>query len=113
MVLAADTVKRVALELGGKSANVILDDADLEKAIPAGIFACYLNSGQTCSALTRISCPAPVSTRSSNWRWRPRTFTPGDPFERATRLGPFGLGHPARAGAGVHHQGHRRGCRAC
>jgi acyl-CoA reductase-like NAD-dependent aldehyde dehydrogenase len=55
--LAAKTVKRVALELGGKSANIILDDADLEKAVRGGIQACYLNSGQTCSAHTRMLVP--------------------------------------------------------
>jgi aldehyde dehydrogenase (NAD+) len=54
---AAGTVKRVALELGGKSANVILDDADFEAVIPRGIFACYLNSGQTCTAHTRMLVP--------------------------------------------------------
>ena len=53
----SQTVKKVALELGGKSANVIFEDADLDAAIPAGIFACYLNSGQTCSALTRMIVP--------------------------------------------------------
>jgi len=56
--LAAQTVKRVHLELGGKSANVILDDADLERCVPPGVvFGCYLNSGQTCSALTRMLVP--------------------------------------------------------
>jgi aldehyde dehydrogenase (NAD+) len=55
--LAARTVKRVHLELGGKSANVVLDDADLQKVVPAGVFGCYLNSGQTCSALTRMLVP--------------------------------------------------------
>ena len=57
MQLAAETVKKVSLELGGKSANVILDDADLAKAVPDGVFKCYLNSGQTCSALTRMVVP--------------------------------------------------------
>ncbi|MYS82468.1 aldehyde dehydrogenase family protein [Embleya scabrispora] len=52
--LASATVKRVALELGGKSANVILPGADLEKAVRAGIGGAYRNSGQTCSALTRM-----------------------------------------------------------
>ncbi len=56
--LAGEQVKRVALELGGKSANVILDDADLEKAVADGIGKCFLNSGQTCSALTRMLVPA-------------------------------------------------------
>ena len=55
--VAAGTVKKVALELGGKSANVILDDADFAKVIPRGVSACYLNSGQTCTALTRMLVP--------------------------------------------------------
>ncbi|MDX6640807.1 MAG: aldehyde dehydrogenase, partial [Solirubrobacteraceae bacterium] len=55
--VASATVKRVALELGGKSPNVILDDADLQKAVVDGIAKCYLNSGQTCSALTRMLVP--------------------------------------------------------
>src|SRR4029077_12445678 len=55
--LASATVKPVAMELGGKSPNVILDDADLSKAVPDGVGKCYLNSGQTCSALTRMLVP--------------------------------------------------------
>jgi acyl-CoA reductase-like NAD-dependent aldehyde dehydrogenase len=55
--LAAATVKTVALELGGKSANVILDDADNERAVVDGMTKCYINSGQTCSALTRMLVP--------------------------------------------------------
>src|SRR5205814_2547417 len=55
--LAAQTVKKVAVELGGKSPNVILEDADLEKAIASGVQEAYLNSGQTCSALTRMPAP--------------------------------------------------------
>ena len=57
MELAAEAVKRVALELGGKSANIVLDDADFATAVTAGIIGCYLNSGQTCSALTRMLVP--------------------------------------------------------
>jgi acyl-CoA reductase-like NAD-dependent aldehyde dehydrogenase len=55
--VAAGSVKRVALELGGKSPNVLLDDADLMKAVPDGLGKCFLNSGQTCSALTRMLVP--------------------------------------------------------
>ncbi len=55
--LASASVKRVALELGGKSPNVILDDADLARAVPDGIAKAFLNSGQTCSALTRMLVP--------------------------------------------------------
>jgi aldehyde dehydrogenase (NAD+) len=56
--VAAVNVTRVHQELGGKSANIILEDADLSAAIPAAVGACYLNSGQTCSALTRLLVPA-------------------------------------------------------
>src|SRR5206468_12365285 len=52
--LGAQTIKRVALELGGKSANVILDDADFERAVSTGVSNCYMNSGQTCIAWTRM-----------------------------------------------------------
>ncbi len=51
---AADTVKRVHQELGGKSANIILPDADLQKAVAGGVQACFLNSGQSCNAPTRM-----------------------------------------------------------
>jgi acyl-CoA reductase-like NAD-dependent aldehyde dehydrogenase len=54
---AAATVKRVGLELGGKSANVVLDDADPTEVAMSGVFGCMINSGQTCSALTRILVP--------------------------------------------------------
>ena len=56
--VGAQTVKRIALELGGKSANVLLDDADLAACVPPGVtFGCFLNSGQTCTALTRMVVP--------------------------------------------------------
>ena len=55
--LAAATVKPVAMELGGKSPNVLLDDADFARAVPDGVAKCFLNSGQTCSALTRMLVP--------------------------------------------------------
>ena len=54
---ASDTVKRVGLELGGKSANVVLDDADPQAVAMGAVFSCFLNSGQTCSALTRLLIP--------------------------------------------------------
>src|SRR5260221_969142 len=56
--LAAQGVKRVALELGGKSASVILDDADLASAVKSTVNRCYLNSGPTFNALTRLLGPA-------------------------------------------------------
>jgi aldehyde dehydrogenase (NAD+) len=56
---AADTVKRVAQELGGKSANIVLDDADLKKAVTGGVINCFSNSGQSCNAPTRSSRAVP------------------------------------------------------
>jgi aldehyde dehydrogenase (NAD+) len=54
---AALTVKKVAQELGGKSANILLDDADLATFVPAGVQACFMNSGQACAAPTRMLVP--------------------------------------------------------
>ena len=56
--IGVDTMKRVTLELGGKSANVILDDADFAKAIPTAVAACYINNGQACIAGSRLLVPA-------------------------------------------------------
>jgi aldehyde dehydrogenase (NAD+)/betaine-aldehyde dehydrogenase len=90
MQLAAETVKRVALELGGKSANVILEDADLDAAVPAGVFGCFLNSGQTCSALTRMIVPrsrlAEVEEKAAA---AAAGFAPGNSLEPGTMLGPL------------------------
>jgi aldehyde dehydrogenase (NAD+) len=88
--VAAGTVKRVALELGGKSANVILADADLAKAVPDGVGKCFLNSGQTCSALTRMLVPRDKLAEVEELaRTAAESFTPGDPFDPASRLGPL------------------------
>jgi len=88
--LAAETVKPVAMELGGKSPNVILDDADLAKAVPDGVAKCFLNSGQTCSALTRMLVPRQrLAEAEEIAKATAEAFTPGDPFEEATRLGPL------------------------
>jgi len=88
--LASATVKPVAMELGGKSPNVILDDADLSKAVPDGVGKCYLNSGQTCSALTRMLVPREKLAEAEQISAQAaQSFTPGDPFEQSTRLGPL------------------------
>ena len=76
MELAAHNITRVSLELGGKSANILLDDADLATAVPAGLFACFLNSGQTCSALNRMLTRATDWPRSSRWPSKPRRGSP-------------------------------------
>jgi acyl-CoA reductase-like NAD-dependent aldehyde dehydrogenase len=87
---AAATVKRVSLELGGKSPNVILDDADLQKAVVDGIQKCFLNSGQTCSALTRMLVPRdklPMVEEIA--RQAAEAYRVGGPFEEGTTLGPI------------------------
>jgi acyl-CoA reductase-like NAD-dependent aldehyde dehydrogenase len=87
---AAQTVKRVALELGGKSPNVILGDADLEKAVVDGVQKCYLNSGQTCSALTRMLVPRdklPMVEEIA--RQAAEAYLVGGPFEEGIMLGPI------------------------
>jgi acyl-CoA reductase-like NAD-dependent aldehyde dehydrogenase len=88
--VAAHTVKRVALELGGKSANVILDDADLEKAVKAGVSNCFLNSGQTCSAWTRMLVPREKHDEAKALaRAVAEKFTLADPEKGDGRLGPL------------------------
>ena len=88
--VAAQTVKRVALELGGKSASVILDDADLAGAVKGTVSGCYLNSGQTCTALTRMLVPASKYEEAAKLAVEAaKAFAPGDPMQEATRLGPL------------------------
>jgi acyl-CoA reductase-like NAD-dependent aldehyde dehydrogenase len=88
--LAAATVKRVALELGGKSANVILDDADLDRAVSTGVVNCYLNSGQTCTAWTRMLVPRDrLAEAEEIAAAKARTYRLGDPLAEETNLGPL------------------------
>jgi acyl-CoA reductase-like NAD-dependent aldehyde dehydrogenase len=88
--LASQSVKRVALELGGKSANIILDDADLEKAVRSGVSNCYFNSGQTCSAHTRMLVPREKMDEAVKIaKQTAESFTVGDPREGKSKLGPL------------------------
>ncbi|MFN8216163.1 MAG: aldehyde dehydrogenase family protein [Solirubrobacterales bacterium] len=88
--LAAAGVKPVAMELGGKSPNLILDDADLERAVPDGVGKCFLNSGQTCSALTRMLVPRQRLAEAEELAVAAaESFVAGDPFDPGTRLGPL------------------------
>ncbi|WP_145011568.1 aldehyde dehydrogenase family protein [Mycobacterium marseillense] len=88
--VAARTVKRVALELGGKSANVILDDADLSRAVKVGVANCFTNTGQVCTAWTRMVVPRERLPEVDNLvRTRLATYTLGDPLDPATTMGPL------------------------
>ena len=88
--LAAQRVARVTLELGGKSPNVILDDADLETAVSRGVGDCYLNSGQTCSAHTRMLVPRAKHDQAVAIAKRvAESFTVGPAFDESSKLGPL------------------------
>ncbi|GIF96121.1 aldehyde dehydrogenase family protein [Catellatospora citrea] len=88
--VAAQTVKRVALELGGKGANVILDDADLTKAVEKGLMMVFTNSGQVCGAWPRMLVPAARHDEIVELAVAAAAqYTVGDPTDEATRLGPL------------------------
>ena len=88
--LAADTVKRVAQELGGKSANIILADADLKTAVTEGVHACYTNGGQNCQSPTRMLIPrAQRDAAFAAAREAVDTIRLGDPLDPASTMGPL------------------------
>lgn len=87
---AAPTVKRVTQELGGKSANLILEDADFGKAVEDGVQTCFRNTGQSCNAPTRMLVPAErISEASSAAKRAAESATVGDPFSDQTTIGPL------------------------
>ncbi|MDJ1159188.1 aldehyde dehydrogenase family protein [Chelatococcus sp. SYSU_G07232] len=86
---AADTVKRVHQELGGKSPNIILDDADLQRAVTHGVRQCFSNSGQSCNAPTRLLVPAGRQEEAIAVAARIAAETVvGDPWAEGTTIGP-------------------------
>jgi aldehyde dehydrogenase (NAD+) len=88
--LAADTVKRVAQELGGKSANIILSDADLKTAVIDGVHACYTNAGQNCQSPTRMLIPrAQRDAAFEAAREAVDTIRLGDPLDPKSTMGPL------------------------
>jgi aldehyde dehydrogenase (NAD+) len=87
---AADRIARVALELGGKSANVILQDADVTRAVKVGVGNAFLNSGQTCTAWTRMLVHRSHYDEAVSLAAKTAAgYTVGDPFDESTRLGPL------------------------
>jgi aldehyde dehydrogenase (NAD+) len=89
-IAAAPTIKRVTQELGGKSANIILDDADLESAVKQGVQSCFRNTGQSCDAPTRMLIPKskmPVAIAAA--RQAAEATKAGDPFSEETQIGPL------------------------
>ena len=87
--IASHSIKRLALELGGKSSSVVLDDADLTKAIKGTLSSCFLNSGQTCLAHTRLLIPENKYDEAKTIILAAvEKMKIGDPFVEGTRLGP-------------------------
>ncbi|WP_117195603.1 aldehyde dehydrogenase family protein [Rhizobium terrae] len=88
--LAADTVKRVAQELGGKSANIILADADLKASVISGVHACYTNGGQNCQSPTRMLIHRSQRNAALEAaRSAVDTIRLGDPLDPASTMGPL------------------------
>ena len=86
---AAPTVKRVAQELGGKSANIILDDADFQAAIARDVFGLCMNSGQSCNAPTRMLVPlSRMDEAAAVAKTAAENVKVGDPKEEGTTIGP-------------------------
>jgi aldehyde dehydrogenase (NAD+) len=89
-VAAAPTVKRVAQELGGKSANIILDDADFERAVAQGVQECFRNTGQSCNAPTRMLVPrSNLAQAERAAKLAAESIQVGDPFLETTGMGPL------------------------
>ena len=109
---AAPTVKRVTQELGGKSANIILEDADFDKAVEEGAQACFRNTGQSCNAPTRMLVPrSKMAEAVAAARQAAEATKVGDPFAEDTAIGPLASKSPVRKSAAPDHQGYRRGCK--
>lgn len=88
-VAAARTIKRVSLELGGKAPNILLDDVNLEDAVTRGTLNCMRNSGQSCSAPTRMLVPAALANQAAEIAMRAaESLTVGDPRVEGVDLGP-------------------------
>ena len=87
---AADNIKRVSLELGGKSPNLILDDVDLEKAVSMGMKQCFFNTGQSCSSPTRMLIPENMLEEATTHAVAAaESMTTGDPANEEIFLGPI------------------------
>ena len=87
--LAAPSLKKVALELGGKSANIVLDDADLEEVIPVALKQCYANTGQACASLSRLLVPRDLLGEVERIAVEAAaSWTVGSPADLNTKIGP-------------------------
>ena len=110
--LAARSVKRVTVELGGKAPNIVLDDADLGRAVMAGVTSAFLNSGQSCIAQSRMLVPrSKLEEVEELATAAAESFRPGDPLDPATRLGPLASDAQRQRVRDYIHQGVAEGAR--
>ncbi len=87
---AAGTLKRVSLELGGKSPNIVLADADIDAAVKGAVMGIFYNTGQACTAGSRLLVEESIHDEfMERLIQRARGMTPGDPFDKGTRMGPL------------------------
>ncbi|MGA7672310.1 MAG: aldehyde dehydrogenase family protein [Nitrolancea sp.] len=87
--LSAGTIKKVSLELGGKSPNIVFPDADIEEAVNGSLFAIFTNAGQRCTARTRLFLHESIHDRfMSEFVSKAGQIRVGDPMEDATQMGP-------------------------
>jgi aldehyde dehydrogenase (NAD+) len=107
---AAPTVKRVTQELGGKSANIVLDDADFERAVKEGVRSCFRNTGQSCNAPTRMLVPrARAASAAAVAKQVAEESVVGDPFSERTQIGPLSSQAQFEKVQGLISQGIREG----
>jgi betaine-aldehyde dehydrogenase len=87
---AADTLKKISLELGGKSPNIFFADADFESAVEGALFGIFINQGEVCSAGSRILVQRPIYDRFVEAMVaKAKSITVGAPLDRATKMGPL------------------------
>lgn len=90
MELASDSVKRVSLELGGKSPSLVFDDASVEDVVNASLWSVYANAGQVCEARTRLMVAAPVFDQfAESFAQKAQKLQVGDPLDPRTQVGPL------------------------
>ena len=107
---AAPTVKRVSQELGGKSPNIILEGADLAKAVTGGVMHMFNNSGQSCNAPSRMIVPlSKMKEVAAIAKGVADKTKAGDPRAEGTTIGPVVVAHPVGQDPGADPQGHRGG----
>ena len=110
---AAPTVKRVSQELGGKSPNVILEGADLTKAVTGGVMHMFNNSGQSCNAPSRMIVPlSKMKEVAAIAKGVADKTKAGDPRAEGTTIGPVVVAHPVGQDPGADPEGHRGRCHA-